>query len=54
MNIIFSILLTLLCGVSCFEACVASTIEAFVMASTAMCLCATMFLITTKYPLFKD
>jgi hypothetical protein len=53
MNTIFSLLLTLMCGVSCYEACFASNMDTFVMGSAAMCLSAIVFLIHTRYPLFK-
>jgi len=53
MNTMFSLLLTAMCGVSCYEACFASNMDTFVMGSSAMCLSAIMFLIHARYPLFK-
>ena len=53
MNNLFNLLLTLMCGVSCIEAITAESTEAFVLASTAMCISAICFLINASYPLFK-
>lgn len=53
MQNLFNLLLILMCGVSCIEALTAESSEAFVMAGTAMCLSAIMFLINASYPLFK-
>lgn len=54
MNTLFSLLLTVMCGVSAFEACFAKNMDAFVIGSSAMCLSAIVFLIHAKHPLFKD
>lgn len=53
MNNLFSLLLTLMCGVGCYEAIFASNMDAFVLGSTLMCLSAIVFLIHARYPLFK-
>jgi hypothetical protein len=53
MNNLFNLILIVLSGVTCILAVTAETTEVFMLASTAMFLCALLFLLNIKHPLFK-
>lgn len=52
-NHLFTVLLMIMAAVGCLEAITAKSTEAFVYASSAMCLSTIVWLIHDKYPLFK-
>jgi hypothetical protein len=54
MKNLFKIILAAMCAVTCYAVFTADTTEAFVYASTAMCLSVIVFLINATTPLIKD
>jgi uncharacterized membrane protein required for colicin V production len=54
MKNLFKIILAAMCAVTCYAAFTADNTEAFVYASTAMCLSVIVFLINATTPLIKD
>jgi hypothetical protein len=53
-NLLFSLMLTVMCGMSAYGAIFSNTMNEFVGGSMAMCISAVLFIVHSHYPLFKS